>query len=144
MVFNKDIERLMNEMNQNMEKLTREFWNKSKEMGMEFSTQPSMDVINKGEKMIVKMDMPGVNKEDINIRTSHDMLEVSAERKEAKEEKEEDYYRRERRYTGYKRSLSLPKGAKPDEIKAEYEDGVLKITMPKKERKKEKQKIEVK
>lgn len=102
-----------------------------------------MDVIDKGKRMVVKMDMPGVEKEDINIKATKDMLEVSAERKEAEEEGKEDFYRKERRYTGYQRTLSLPEGAKTDQIKAKYEDGVLKIIIPKKKKAKEKQKIEV-
>lgn len=145
MVFKKDLWKMMEEMNKNMEKLTREFWEKSKESGFEFKQRPSMDVMDEGSEVIIKMDMPGTRKEDINVRATEDMLEVSAERKEIEKEEEKDFYRRERRYTGYQRSFSLPEGSKPDEIEAEYEEGVLTITVPKKEGKgKKKKKIQVK
>ena len=92
---------------------------------------PLADVKETNKEVIVTMDLPGVEKEDINIFVSEDSLEVKAEQKKVTEEKEEDFYRRERTYSRLERVLKLPAEVKSDETKASLKDGVLEVRLPK-------------
>jgi len=95
--------------------------------------KPYLDIIEKENEIIAKIEMPGLKKDDIQINLTNDRLEVSADIKEEKEEKEEGYIYKERHQEKYYRSVLLPSGIDPDNSKAEYENGVLEIKMPKTE-----------
>jgi len=100
--------------------------------GGELATvEPFVDVIDKGDKVVVVADVPGVEKEDLSVNISGDRLEISAERKKEAEEKKEGYVRRERTYTSYYRSIPLPTEVDGDKADATFENGVLEISMPK-------------
>jgi len=100
--------------------------------GGELATvEPFVDVIDKGDKVVVAADVPGVEKEDLSVNISGDRLEISAERKKEAEEKKEGYVRRERTYTSYYRSIPLPTEVDGDKADATFENGVLEISMPK-------------
>lgn len=104
---------------------------------------PRSDLIEKKDKLVAVMDMPGLEKDDIIVSITPSGVEVHAEKKEKKKE-DGEVKRLERRYTGYSRFFSLPEGVNPEEVKAKYKNGVLKITIPKKKSKKsEKKKIKV-
>ena len=92
------------------------------------------DIQDKGDSFLLEADLPGFDKKDIHLDINGDMLTVSAERHSEHEEKDKKnkYVRCERSYGSYSRSFDLS-GVKADEIKAKYENGVLKLTMPKKE-----------
>jgi HSP20 family protein len=92
---------------------------------------PFIDIKDKGDKIVVAADIPGVDKGDISINIRGDMLEISAEKKEEKEEKEEGYIRRERSYKKFYRALPLPAEVDKDKVDATLKDGVLRIEMPK-------------
>ena len=112
--------------------------------GGELATvEPFVDVIDNGDKVVVAADIPGVEKEDLSVNISGDMLEISAERKKEAEEKKEGYVRRERTYTSYYRAIPLPAEVDADKADATFENGVLEITMPKVQVP-EKKKIEIK
>jgi len=112
--------------------------------GGELATvEPFVDVIDKGDKVVVAADVPGVEKEDLSVNISGDRLEISAERKKEAEEKKEGYVRRERTYTSYYRLVPLPAEVDADKADATFENGVLEITMPK-VKAIEKKKIEIK
>ena len=112
--------------------------------GSELATvEPFVDVIDKGDKVVVAADIPGVEKEDLSVNISGDRLEISAERKKEAEEKKEGYVRRERTYTSYYRVIPLPAEVDADTADATFENGVLEITMPK-VKAIEKKKIEIK
>ena len=89
---------------------------------------PSVDIKEKEGKIVVAADIPGVEKGDISINIKGDMLEISAEKKE---EKEEGYIRRERSYRRFYRSIPLPAEVDRDKVEASLKDGVLRIEMPK-------------
>ena len=96
----------------------------------------------------IDIDLPGFNKEDIHIDLKNDMLTISASHDEKKDEKDKDgkYIRRERRSASYQRSFRV-EDMKPEDIRAQYKNGVLTVTFPKKEAIPEKndvQRIEVK
>ena len=103
---------------------------------------PSVDVKETDKEVIVKADLPGIKKEDIEVSVDKDQLIIKGERKMEKEEKEKDYVRVERSYGSFYRSFNIGVPIKEDEIKASYKNGVLEISIPKEEIKKPK-KIEI-
>jgi len=90
---------------------------------------PPMDVFSKGSDMIVRLEMPGINTEDLDISLSEHTLRISGERRSDKEVKEGDYYRRERSYGRFERSLPLPEKVTEKDVDASFNDGVLEITV---------------
>jgi len=94
------------------------------------------DIHETAKEVAVRMELPGIDKKDIVIKVDGNQLEVSVERREALEQKKKGAYRAERSYRGFYRSLSLPAGANPSKITAEYKAGILTVKMPKKKTKK--------
>ncbi len=90
---------------------------------------PKMDTIHSGDDIVLRLELPGVKKEDINVDVEHSRLVVSAKREESREEKEEGYMSRETISGTYRRSVSLPEGVDAEHIRANYNDGVLEITL---------------
>ena len=93
---------------------------------------PAVDVYENAEKLVLKLDVPGIKEEDLDIRVENQTLTVRGERKFEQEEKEENFHRIERRYGSFFRSFSLPTTVDTDSIQASYEAGVLKIELKKK------------
>lgn len=91
----------------------------------------ALDMYETDDHVVVKSSIPGVKPEDVEINIKGNILSISGETKEEEEVKEENYIRRERRYGAFSRSLALPEGINADEAEAEFEDGVLKLTIPK-------------
>ena len=89
------------------------------------------DVTDIGDAFVLDAELPGFKKEDIKIDIENDCLTISAERKADEEEKQKNFIKRERFYGSYSRSFDVS-GVNVDGIEAEYSDGVLKLTMPKK------------
>ncbi|NLJ30576.1 MAG: Hsp20/alpha crystallin family protein [Clostridiales bacterium] len=90
------------------------------------------DILDKGDKFVLKADMPGFNKEDIHIDINGDVLTLNAEHKEEVNEDKKDFVRRERRYGSVSRSFDIS-DVEADKITASYEKGVLELEMPKKQ-----------
>jgi HSP20 family protein len=107
---------------------------------------PRMDIYEKDDKIVAEVEIPGVKPEDVNVEVTDNLLKIEAKAKEEKEEKEKGYYKREIGTRYFKRVVSLPTEVKGDEATAEYEDGILRIEIPKikKEEKGKKIKIKVK
>ena len=101
--------------------------------------EPFIDVMESDKEIIATAEMPGLEKQDIKINVTEDMLEISAETKQEEKRKEKGYIYRERRSGSYYRAISLPSPVDPDNSKATYENGVLEIKMPKTEVKKKTQ-----
>ncbi len=99
---------------------------------------PSLDVYEEKDSVVVKAELPGMKKEDVEVNLAGENLTIKGEKKEDKEVKEDDYYRRERSYGSFLRTVALPCEVKSDEIKASFNDGVLEIRMPKTEEAKKK------
>jgi HSP20 family protein len=98
--------------------------------------EPFIDVIENDKEIIATAEMPGLEKQNININVTQDRLEISAETKHEEKKEEKGYIYRERRSGSYYRAISLPSPVDPDMSKASYKNGVLEITMPKTEVKK--------
>ncbi|MDR7666107.1 Hsp20/alpha crystallin family protein [Methanosarcina sp. Z-7115] len=92
---------------------------------------PAIDIKDEEDKLVVTTDLPGINKEDVEINLKEDMLEISAKSGKEKETEEEGYVRRERAYTRFYRAVRLPTSVKEEGSTAKIENGVLTITLPK-------------
>lgn len=93
----------------------------------------ALDVAEKGDVFTVKASLPGINPEDLNVTLEDNVLTVQGEIKEDETIEEETYHIRERRFGSFSRSLRFPVPVNANEIVAEYENGVLKLTVPKAE-----------
>ena len=96
------------------------------------SFAPAVDVYENGEKLVLKLDIPGIKEEDLDIRVENQTLSVRGERKFESEEKEENFHRIERRYGSFYRSFSLPTSVDTENVQADYDAGVLKLELKKK------------
>ena len=103
------------------------------------SFAPAVDVYENGEKVVLKLDIPGIKEEDLDIRVENQTLSVRGERKFESEEKEENFHRIERRYGSFFRSFSLPTTVDSESIRANYKNGVLTVELPKRAESKPKQ-----
>lgn len=103
---------------------------------------PAADVLETESAMIVKVELPGMDRNDINIHLENNVLTVRGERPFEKEGKAENYHRVERAYGSFSRSFALPVVVDQEKISADYKDGILRITLPKKEQARAK-KIEI-
>jgi HSP20 family protein len=92
---------------------------------------PRIDVYEEGNELVVRADLPGVKREEVQVTVDGDQLVLRGERKEEKEIKEERYYRSERSYGSFYRSITLPGAVDPKDIKAQLRDGVLEVRVPK-------------
>jgi len=100
---------------------------------------PAVDVYEDEHKVILKLEIPGVSQEDVDIQVENSTLTVRGERKFEKEEKEENFHRIERRYGSFARSFTLPNTLDTENVQANYEHGVLKIELAKRAEAKPKQ-----
>lgn len=107
------------------------------------SWSPSVDVAERNDEYVVKVELPGVSKDDVKITMQDNVLTIRGEKKEEKETKESSYHRVERSYGSFQRFFTLPTTVKSDKVDASYKDGILTISLPKAEEAKPKQ-IEVK
>ncbi len=92
---------------------------------------PDVDVYETNDRLVIKADLPGMKKEDINLSMSDNVLSISGERKEETEHKEGNSYMSERCFGSFQRSITLPSSVRADKINAEYKDGILTVTCPK-------------
>lgn len=104
---------------------------------------PPVDIQDRGGEILIEAELPGMKKEDIDIRIENNVLTLQGQRKREHEAKEEGYFRSERVYGGFSRSFTLPSTVAVNKITASYKDGVLTVSLPKAEEAKPRQ-IEVK
>ena len=104
-----------------------------------WSWNPKVDIYDEDNHIVVKAELPGVDKDDIVVDIKDRVLTLKGERSTDNEVKEDDYYRKERSYGRFERRFALPGDVNADDIKAEYKDGLLKIDIPKLEQNKPKQ-----
>jgi len=104
---------------------------------------PAVDIAEHDDEYLVKVELPGVNKDEVKITVESNILTIRGEKKQEKEIKKENYHRVERSYGSFQRSFTLPTTVKSDKIDASYKDGILSVSLPKAEEAKPKQ-IEVK
>lgn len=98
--------------------------------GAEEAWYPAIDVFEKDNRLVTKIDLPGMKKDDVKVEVTDGQLVISGERKRKAEEKREDFYRCEREYGSFYRAVPLPEGVKLEEVKATFSDGVLEVSIP--------------
>jgi HSP20 family protein len=104
---------------------------------------PAVDIVEQQDAYVVKVELPGVNKDDVKITMENDILTVRGEKKQENETTKGSHHRIERSYGAFQRSFTLPTTVKADKIEASFKDGILNVTLPKSEEAKAKL-IEVK
>ena len=105
---------------------------------------PRMDIYETDNKVVAEVELPGVDPKNIEVEVKDGMLKVEAKQKEVKEEKGKGYFRREMGARYFKRVVPLPTEVQEEKAQAEYENGILKIEIPKVAKKEEKKKIKIK
>src|SRR5262250_3691281 len=122
-----------------MNRLFRDSYGESQEALSTSSFAPPVDVYEDEHSMTLKIEVPGIDEKDIDVRVENNTLTVHGERKFEKEEKEENFRRVERQYGSFTRSFTLPNTVDSDSIQANYDKGILKIQLAKKAEAKPKQ-----
>ena len=97
---------------------------------------PPMDLVEAEDHFVLKADLPGLAESDVNLEVQDGTLTISGERKAEHEQREKGWYRIERSFGSFSRSLTLPDGIDPDRIEASFHDGVLDVRIPKPEERK--------
>lgn len=103
------------------------------------SWAPAVDIYEREGNIVLKAELPGIDSKDVDIRLENNVLTLRGERKYDNEVKQESYHRVERAYGSFSRSFTLPSVVDQEKIKAEYKDGILELTLPKREEAKPKQ-----
>jgi HSP20 family protein len=92
---------------------------------------PKVDVTEDDKEIKISAELPGMDEKDIDVSLQNDMLTIKGEKKEEKEDKGKDYYRMERSYGSFSRTIPLPVDVETDKVEAKFKKGVLSITLPK-------------
>ena len=96
-------------------------------------TYPTVDIFEDGNDVVVKAELPGMKKEDIEVNISDNVITISGEKKTEEKVEKKDYYRLERSFGSFTRTLQLPSEIQSDKAKAGFKDGVLEVRIPKTE-----------
>jgi HSP20 family protein len=91
---------------------------------------PKIDVFERDNRLVTRVDLPGMKKEDVKVEVTDGYLALSGERKHEAEEKKDDFYRQEREYGSFYRAVPLPDGVKLEDVKATFAEGVLEVSVP--------------
>jgi HSP20 family protein len=94
---------------------------------------PALDISERKDAYVVTVEVPGIKAEDLDITLEDGLLTIKGERRFTQETSEQQFHRVERRYGGFRRSITLPAQVKADQIEASFEDGVLEVVVPKAE-----------
>ena len=113
-----------------------ERWSRTDEMEVK---PPIVDVYEEKDDIVVKAELPGIAKDNIEVNLTDHTLTIKGEKKKEEEIKEENYYRAERSYSSFLRTLDLPKDVHADKVKASFKNGILEVRIPKTEEAKAKE-----
>ena len=91
---------------------------------------PQVETFRKGDSLVVRADLPGLTRDNVNIEVDDDVLVISGERSDETRDERDDYYRSERSYGRFFRAIQLPDGVETEKIDATFKDGVLEVTVP--------------
>jgi HSP20 family protein len=114
-------------------------WGSRDEGLLESAWAPAIDIHDSKDNLVVKAELPGLKKEDIDVSVQNGTLVIKGEKKEETEKREKGVIRTERFYGSFHRAISLPTAVDESKVKAAYKNGVLELTLPKKEEAKPKQ-----
>jgi len=130
-----ELDRLHDEIN----KLFDFGWNRDSTGLFDGVSAPSMDVVENDGEFLVRCDLPGVKKDDVELSISSNVLTIKGEKHDEQAKEETKYYRRESWSGSFQRSIALSESVDPDKVEAELKDGVMTIRLPKREELKPKQ-----
>ena len=135
--WERDMERMMEDF---FGRRTRPWWPERwfRTEGMELTT-PAVDLYEEKDDIVVKAELPGIDKNNIEVNLTDHTLTIKGEKKKEEEVKEENYYRSERSYGSFLRTLELPKDVHADKVKASFKNGILEVRIPKTEEAKAKE-----
>ncbi len=122
-----------------MSRLFEEQWGRGEEALTTAAFVPPVDIYEDEHSIQLKLEVPGIDEKDLDIKVENNVLTVTGERKFEKEEKEENVHRLERHYGSFSRSFTLPNTVNTDDIQADYDHGVLKIKLGKRDEARPKQ-----
>jgi HSP20 family protein len=130
--------RELNTLQTEMNRLFNTFFDDGNGQGREATRRwaPAVDLFEREDSLVLKADLPGLREEDVQIEMRDNVLTISGERQADFEDKQNGYYRVERAFGTFSRSLSLPDGVDADRIAASFDSGVLEVTIPKPEARK--------
>ena len=135
--WERDMDRMMEDFfGRRMRPLWPERWFGRDELAVR---APAVDVFEEKDDIVVKAELPGMEKDNIEVNLTDHMLTIKGEKKKEEEIKEENYYRAERSYGSFLRTLELPRDVHADKIKASFKNGILEVRMPKTEEAKAKE-----
>jgi HSP20 family protein len=145
-----DIERRFQDMERRFEDIFRRplsflpSWMPRLKMHELEGISPSIDILTEGDDIVVKAELPGMKKEDVDVHLTEDTITISGEKKKEEKVEKKDYYRYESSYGSFNRSFSLPSEVQTEKASAKFKDGVLEVRIPKtEEAKKKEQKVTV-
>lgn len=138
----------MEEMRTEIRRMIKDFWKGTPIPSVRVSVGKTfpIDISDEDDKLVLTADLPGFNKKDLSLEVTEDSVNMSGKKTKEKESKGKDFYKRERIGGSVRRSFTLPCKIDPDKTKAKFEDGVLRVELPKKEpsKKEKKKKVDVK
>jgi HSP20 family protein len=135
--WERDMDRMMEDFfGRRMRPWWPERWSRTEEMEVK---PPIVDVFEEKDDMVVKAELPGIEKDNIEVNLTDHTLTIKGEKKKEEEVKEENYYRAERSYGSFLRTLELPRDVRADQVKASFKNGILEVRMPKTEEAKAKE-----
>ncbi len=131
-----------------MEKLFEDFWRRPSSLlgwpemrvAERFEISPSVDIYEEGNELVLKADLPGITKDEVEINVTDNVLTLTGEKKKEEKVERENYFRYERSHGSFCRRFHLPDGIDTEKIKAHYKEGVLEVRLPKTEEAKQKTK----
>ena len=128
-------------MHDDLDRLFSSVWRSQDDNGDFFPSDltPAVDIYEEKDNLVIKADMPGIDSKDLDINITGDTLTIKGQKQKEEETKEKGYYRKERIFGSFQRSIVLPSTVNPDKVEASCKNGVLEITLPKKEEAKPKQ-----
>jgi HSP20 family protein len=141
-VWEREFDRLFDRLSQDFHRFTwPSLWGSERWWPMRepHLRMPAMDVYEEKDAVVVKAELPGMSKDDIDVNLTGSTLTIKGEKKREEEVKEADYHRSERSYGALVRTIELPAEVKPEAAQASFKDGVLNIRLPKSEEAKQKQ-----
>ena len=139
----REIERMLEQMSRQFESSTRELEDSPFRLGDLGSESMSVDLADRGDQYVVTADLPGFDKDSIDVQLADQTLQIKAATEDETERSEENYIRRERSRRSMSRSISLPEPVSEDDVSAAYRNGVLTVTLPKREPSEEGRQIDI-
>lgn len=119
-------------------------WRVSRGVGLSpVQWAPSIEVFERDSQLVIRADLPGLSKDDVNIELTDDVLTIAGERREEREETREGYRHSERRYGRFSRGIPLPASTNAEDVRASFQNGVLEVTMPAPQREQRGRRIEI-